>query len=141
MISFPNGQYCVSSGNQSLDQILGGGIPLGTIVVLYEDNQSQYYSHFLKTILGEGIVHGNQCMIVDSKDSFRSKDAWLKFLPNVSKLGGKDTKEKEKQLNEEKKIEDLEVAWRYNNLLLKDKNAGELDSGKAIQAMGKGVSV
>jgi hypothetical protein len=57
VIPFSNGQYCVSSGNISLDSILGGGLPLGSMVVLYEDSHSQYYCHFLKSYLAEGIVN------------------------------------------------------------------------------------
>jgi len=38
IIPVANGQYCVSSGNKSLDQILGGGLPVGTLLVMYEDS-------------------------------------------------------------------------------------------------------
>ena len=31
-------------------------------------------------------------MVVESQDTFRNKDAWLKFLPNVAKI--KDPNEK-----------------------------------------------
>jgi len=68
----------------------------------------------LKGILAEGIVNSNQCLIVDSKDSFRSKSSWTKFLPGVSKSGGKEAaKEEEKK----EQSAALDVAWRYNNLL------------------------
>jgi hypothetical protein len=81
VIPFSNGQYCVSSGNISLDSILGGGLPLGSMVVLYEDSHSQYYCHFLKSYLAEGVVNKHQCLVVDSHDTFRSKESWTKFLP------------------------------------------------------------
>ena len=51
-----NGQYMVSSGNQSLDIALNGGFFIGTLVLLYEDNSSQYFGHLLKTYLAEGVV-------------------------------------------------------------------------------------
>ena len=54
--SASNGQYHISSGNPSLDEVIGGGLVVGSLVVLFEDNLSQYYNHFLKTYLGEGIV-------------------------------------------------------------------------------------
>jgi predicted ATP-dependent serine protease len=52
----PNGQYQVSSGNTSLDTVIGGGFVIGSLNVLIEDNLSHFYGHFLKTYLAEGIV-------------------------------------------------------------------------------------
>ena len=60
-----NGQYIISSGNQSLDAVIGGGFIIGSINILYEDHMSQYFGHFLKTYLGEGIVRQHKCLIVD----------------------------------------------------------------------------
>jgi len=51
------GQYMVSTGNQSLDSVLGGGITVGSVSLMIEDSLSQFYGHFLKTYLAEGIVH------------------------------------------------------------------------------------
>ena len=65
---------------------MGGGLVLGAITLLYEDSHSQFYSHFIKTILAEGIVNKQHCIIVESKDTFRDQSTWLKFLPSVSKL-------------------------------------------------------
>ena len=73
----------ISTGNPSLDEILGGGLMIGSLVVVYEDNISQYYNHFLKTYLGEGIVREHKDLIVDP-EPLRSKDFWLKFLPSAS---------------------------------------------------------
>lgn len=53
------------------------------MVVLYEDNMSQYFGHFLKTYLAEGVVREHKNMIVDPEPS-RSRDWWIKFLPQVS---------------------------------------------------------
>ena len=36
----PNGQYIVSSGNQTLDQVIGGGLIVGSLNVMYEDHVS-----------------------------------------------------------------------------------------------------
>jgi elongator complex protein 4 len=54
----PHGaNYAVSSGNPSLDEVLGGGLIVGSLTMLLEDSQSQFYGHFLKTYLAEGVVH------------------------------------------------------------------------------------
>ena len=47
--------------------------------------------------MAEGVVNSQECLILDSKDSFRSKDFWIKFLPNVVKI--KDSNEEEKKQN------------------------------------------
>jgi len=69
----------VSTGNQSLDDIIGG-LVIGSITILVEDNISHYYGHFLKTYLGEGIVRDHKCLILDP-ESMRTLDYWERFLP------------------------------------------------------------
>ena len=79
---YANQQYSISSGNPSLDQFIGGGFPIGSIVVLLEDSYSHLYDHFLKNYLGEGIVNDHKVMIIDP-DQVREKENWLKYLPAV----------------------------------------------------------
>lgn len=55
-------------------------------------------------------------MIIDSVDSFRSKDGWLKFLPNVVAAKESEKKVKETEIDPDLK-ESLKAAWRYTNLL------------------------
>lgn len=68
-----------------MDSFIGGGLPLGSLVVLLEDSFSHYHDHFLKTYLGEGIVNKQKVMIIDA-DNFRDRQYWLKFLPAVFKM-------------------------------------------------------
>lgn len=44
--STTNGLYTVSTGNQSLDGVIGGGLVIGSLTMLHEDSMSAYYSHF-----------------------------------------------------------------------------------------------
>jgi hypothetical protein len=88
--------------------------------------------------LAEGIVNKQQCLVVDSEDTFRTKEAWIKFLPNVSKIRDPNEKEEKKVLDPDMESpEKLQVAWRYNNLLDQKQNAGEIEN-KPNQAFGKG---
>ena len=80
-----NGLYTVSTGNSSLDSVIGGGIAIGSITMLYEDSMSAFYSHFQKTYLAEGIVRKQKCLVVDN-DVFKKRDFWLKFLPAVAEV-------------------------------------------------------
>ena len=107
-----NGQYHISTGNPSLDEVIGGGLIVGSLVVLYEDNSSQYYNHFLKTYLGEGIVQQHKSVIIDP-EPVRGREHWLKFLPAASLV----TKKQEPSEESKQQIDKLKVAWRYNDLL------------------------
>jgi hypothetical protein len=101
----------VSTGTPSLDTFIGGGLALGSLVVLYEDSLSHFHSHFLKSYLAEGVVNDHKVLIVDP-EMYRDREYWLKFLPAVFKA-------KESAIKEESKDKDanLKVAWRYNTLL------------------------
>ena len=92
---------------------------MGTLSILFEDSHSQFYTHFLKTYLAEGIVNSHQCIVVDcSESTFRNKKSWLRFLPMVSKVNKGNEQEKKEVVNPD--LEDskaLSSAWRYNNLL------------------------
>ena len=83
--SCPNQQYSISSGNPSLDLVIGGGLVLGSLVVVYEDSFSHYTEHVVKTYLGEGVVNEHKLLIIDP-DTFRDREHWLRFLPAVFKI-------------------------------------------------------
>ena len=87
-----NGQYLVSTGNSTLDKELnGGGLFIGSLVVLLEDRTSQYYGHILKTFLAEGVVREQVDLVVDP-EPLRNKQWWLKFLPAVHQVQDKAQK-------------------------------------------------
>nr|XP_023030181.1 elongator complex protein 4 [Leptinotarsa decemlineata] len=61
--STQNGHLLVSSGIQSLDTLLGGGIPVGTVVLIEEDFHGSYSKIILKYFLAEGIVSKHSTLI------------------------------------------------------------------------------
>lgn len=77
--------YTISTGNQTLDTVIGGGLVVGSLTLLYEDSMSHYYSHFQKTYLAEGIVNEQKCIVVDN-ETHRKREDWLKFLPAVAEI-------------------------------------------------------
>jgi len=77
--------------------------------------------------------------VVDCEDTYRTKEQWVKFLPNVTKIKDPNEKEKEEVKALDPDMEPkLQVAWRYNNLLSQEQNAGEISS-TPNQAFGKGL--
>lgn len=52
------GQTLISSGHAELDKILGGGLPLGSLLLLLEDGSSRHHATLLRYFLGEGAACG-----------------------------------------------------------------------------------
>ncbi|KAI3920134.1 hypothetical protein MKW98_001390 [Papaver atlanticum] len=92
----PNGVTYVSSGIPDLDKILGGGFPLGSLVMIMEDAEAPHHLLLLRNFMSQGLVH-NQPLLYASP----SKDprAFLGTLP--SPVLSKDEKSLQK------------IAWQY----------------------------
>ena len=112
-----NFQLLTSSGIPGLDQLLGGGLPLGTLLLIQDlpnpeqENENdfetgQHYSSLLlQYFLSEGVVHGHK-LFVGRVDP--SPDGGTVQLPAiVSKDDSKHTTEQ--QSGDDKMI----IAWRY----------------------------
>jgi elongator complex protein 4 len=54
-----HGQTLLSTGLADLDRLLGGGLPLGSVMLLLEDPHSQQHIGFIKHFLAEGIACGH----------------------------------------------------------------------------------
>lgn len=54
----PQGLTVVSSGLADLDQVLGGGLPLGAITLLLDDGCSSLHETIIQYFLAEGAVTG-----------------------------------------------------------------------------------
>nr|POE57386.1 elongator complex protein 4 [Quercus suber] len=52
----PNGTIFISSGIPDLDKILGGGFPLGSLVVM-EDAEAPHHMLLLRNFMSQGLVH------------------------------------------------------------------------------------
>jgi elongator complex protein 4 len=68
-ISVHNGQTLTSSGVASLDELMGGGIPLGRILLLKQDNFSGYSNLLLKYFIAQGIALKHEISLVSLDNS------------------------------------------------------------------------
>lgn len=50
-----NGQVLISTGVAGVDKLLGGGLPLGSLLLVIEDSHSQQHINLLKCFLAEGL--------------------------------------------------------------------------------------
>lgn len=48
----------ISSGHPDLDRLLGGGLPLGSLLLLLEDSWSGHHATLLRYFLAEGAACG-----------------------------------------------------------------------------------
>ncbi|KAF2360558.1 Elongator complex protein 4 [Trinorchestia longiramus] len=97
-------QLLVSSGIPSLDDVLGGGVPVGTVLLLEEDENNVYAEYFMKCFLAEGVTVGHE-VFVASVD--RDPVKLMKDLPAPV-----EALEKEEQTVHN---ENMKIAWRYEN--------------------------
>ncbi|XP_067850294.1 elongator complex protein 4 [Heptranchias perlo] len=120
--SLHNGQLLLSTGVPSLDYIIGGGLAVGTLLVVEEDRYESYSRMLLKYFVAEGVVCGHSLFIASARDH---PEEILQALP-APLLD--DVIEIDKAIRE---LEDnsgdinnsttapqnsMTIAWRYQNL-------------------------
>nr|XP_056707911.1 elongator complex protein 4 [Euleptes europaea] len=113
--SVRHGQLLLSSGLPSLDCVLGGGLAVGTLLLIEEDTYGIYSNILFKHFLAEGIVCGHNLFIASAKEE--PADI-LKELPSpflntsVSAVEEEAAAMKGKQDSQES----MKIAWRYQNI-------------------------
>nr|CAH0110375.1 unnamed protein product [Daphnia galeata] len=112
-ISALNSTLNVSSGIISLDNIMDGGFPLGSLCLIEEDLFGPYAKIMTKYFLAEGAVQKNHLL-----SASLNENPWdlLNNLPSPVTEPIRETN----ALIENK--EELKIAWRYENLTLEDNN-------------------
>ncbi|BES96819.1 Elongator complex protein [Nesidiocoris tenuis] len=93
------------SGIPSLDSTLGGGYPLGSIVLLLEDELGVYSDMFFKAYLSQGITNGDT-IFVGSPHCCNS--SFLSTLPGLDVQSGN-------LKDDAKNYEPMTIAWRYSS--------------------------
>nr|XP_017519569.2 elongator complex protein 4 isoform X5 [Manis javanica] len=66
--SLRNGQLLVSTGLPALDQLLGGGLAVGTVLLIEEDKYNIYSPLLFKYFLAEGIISGHNLLIASANE-------------------------------------------------------------------------
>ncbi|KAK5649780.1 hypothetical protein RI129_000809 [Pyrocoelia pectoralis] len=107
-----NGQLLLSSGIPSLDELTGGGFPVGSVVFIEEDEQCTYAKILLKYFLAEGVVSGHSTFIA-SQDT--STNSIMQELPDVMSF------DPEPDLDKIGNDMEMKIAFRYRNLSTSEK--------------------
>jgi len=110
---FSSTTILTSSGIASLDDILGGGLPLScSLLVIAPDIHSSYGELVQKYFISQGLASGQKvCVIDDDPERFVSECMWSSngVLSAPVTTGAEDKEDG----NEAAKVE---IAWRYEHL-------------------------
>ncbi|GAM29249.1 hypothetical protein SAMD00019534_124250, partial [Acytostelium subglobosum LB1] len=118
-LSIHNGNLLTSTGLHDLDEILGGGVPVGSILMIEEDVNSSYYMFLLKYFLAEGVAqsHGAFFTSLVGLDAF---EVLNKLPARCTQTEVEDDDEEEKQARQQADAaaggggsDGLKIAWRY----------------------------
>nr|XP_015193797.1 PREDICTED: elongator complex protein 4 isoform X1 [Lepisosteus oculatus] len=113
--SVQNGQLIVSTGVTSLDYVIGGGLAVGSLLLIEEDKYDSYSRMLLKYFLAEGVVCGHSLFIASAKDH---PDEILKELPAplLDDVPNTNAEHLQKQGSDPECQDSMKIAWRYQNL-------------------------
>lgn len=114
--SGPNGTVFVSSGIPDLDQILGGGFLLGSLIMVMEDTEAPHHMILLRNFMSQGLVHNQPLLYASPSKDPRS---FLGTLP--SPLLSKDDNSREHDPEQDR---GLRIAWQYKKYFGEQKNLG-----------------
>lgn len=104
----PNGAPLVSTGFADLDKVLGGGIPVGGILMIMEDIEAPHHLLLLRYFMAQGLVHDQPLLYASP---LTLPQAFLGTLPSV--VQAKDDKSEIEGSPKHTKGENLRIAWQY----------------------------
>lgn len=105
-VSAYNGSLLLSTGLASLDDILGGGLPLGSLCLLHQDLISTYSKLVLKFFTAQGLVSGQTCALWSDEADITEQ------LPGLDTPTSKPSSSSQNELTSH----DMKIAFNYANL-------------------------
>ncbi|XP_036391315.1 elongator complex protein 4 [Megalops cyprinoides] len=113
--SVQNGQLIVSTGVTSLDYVIGGGLAVGTLLLIEEDKYDSYSRMLLKYFLAEGVVCGHNLFIASARD--HPEDILQELpAPILDDIASTRVEEGQTKLGDPEGQDSMKIAWRYQNL-------------------------
>nr|XP_048299641.1 elongator complex protein 4 isoform X1 [Myodes glareolus] len=124
--SVRNGQLLVSTGLPALDQLLGGGLAVGTVLLIEEDKYNIYSPLLFKYFLAEGIVNGHTVLVASARE--KPVDILQELpAPLLDDNGKKEIEDIHNPKTPEADVS-MKIAWRYQ--LLPKMQAGPVSSSR-----------
>jgi hypothetical protein len=128
--SVNTGLGLVSCGSRELDDVLGGGLALGTVTLLEGDSFSNYSDTLLLYALAEGVSHRHATLLVTA--SALTARRWLQALPYNQHVGrasgsggiGSGGGSGGETVAASGEKSELSIAWQYEKYLKPKGNYG-----------------
>ncbi|CAO3648976.1 unnamed protein product [Cunninghamella blakesleeana] len=114
-LSAYNGQLLISTGVPSLDDILGGGLPVGTVLLVKEDRATTYAQLLLKYFLAQGVASGHTCTLVSKDEDPAEMTRCLMWLANSDTDMDNDN-DNTNTKDSSGDSDCMKIAWRYSHL-------------------------
>jgi elongator complex protein 4 len=107
-----------STGIPSLDDILGGGLPLScSLLVLCPDLHSAYGELVQKYFIAQGLACGqNVCIIEDDAREFVKDCMWMPGTATAAGLSNNGANGEEDEKAEQQYGDKIKIAWRYEQM-------------------------
>ena len=125
-VSSYNSSVLISSGIASLDDILGGGIPIGSILLLEEDKDTSYAKLVLRYFVAQGLCCPGQRNLLVAHGLDQKPDEIIAKLPysedaSSAAAKGSSAAATSSQTDDEDESaggagEAMKIAFRYDNL-------------------------
>ncbi|KAJ2703896.1 Elongator subunit elp4 [Coemansia sp. IMI 203386] len=112
-------QLLVSTGVPSLDDVLGGGLPVGGVLLIEEDRQTGYSNTLLSYFASQAIAAGHKLCIVNADhqmDLTSQLPGWAGAVRGPAAAEAAETKETPKTSSAVDSSDAMKIAWRYQNL-------------------------
>ncbi|XP_049574388.1 elongator complex protein 4 [Syngnathus scovelli] len=115
-LSVQNGQLLVSTGVTSLDYLLGGGLAVGTVLLIEEDRYDSYSRMILKYFLAEGVVCQHQLFLAAAQD--HPNDIFQELPDPIldDVVMHKPADPPRLSCDPQDSFDAMKIAWRYQNL-------------------------
>ncbi|KAJ2507820.1 Elongator subunit elp4 [Coemansia sp. RSA 2052] len=124
-------QLLVSTGVPALDDVLGGGLPVGGVLLIEQDRQTGYSNTLLAYFASQAIAAGHKLCIVNA-DRELHLASQLPGWAGVSRSAAEPTSTGTK-LEQGDSSDKMQIAWRYQNLPRVD-GQSEPDPGSSAAA-------
>jgi elongator complex protein 4 len=110
-----NGQRFISSGHKQLDELLGGGLLVGSMTLLESDLYSDYADTLLAYSIAEALSNSQDAVLV--VESRRAADVLLGSLPYNLTLADELQHSDDHPITSpstESEADGLRIAWQYD---------------------------
>eukprot|EP01041_Mallomonas_annulata_P011747 gene11747-24632_t len=110
-----NGQSLVSTGHKQQDEIFGGGIALGTVLLVEEDRFSNFSETLIAYSIAEAIIHGHKTLLLcPAQEDVEKTLGKLPFALSASSNSSETPPETGIQ---QQTKNGLKIAWQYGKYL------------------------